>query len=267
MKTNYPLKSSNFEERKKTARQRVWLTVIVLIVVLIILSTTIAKKSLFFIANPIWKLENIIFSASGNTLELFKSKQTLINEKQAMQDQIFAAGTLQALNATLQNENDTLKDLLGRKTIKKNTVLGIVLVKPPQNLYDILTIDVGTDQGVKVGDKVIADANVYVGEVSEVYAKTAKVTLYSSPGQKMSVVLGTNSVSAEAVGLGGGNFSIFLPREVDVKEGDVIVIPSITPNVFGVIEKVSSQDKDSFQTILFKSPVNISELRYVEVIL
>jgi cell shape-determining protein MreC len=264
---NYPLKSSNFETRKRNARKKVLLIIFVLVIALIVLSLTVAKKTLFFIANPIWKLENYILSANANNLQLLKFKQTLINEKQAMQNQIFEAGTLSALNTILQNENDNLKDLLGRKTIKKNTVLAVILVKPPQNFYDILTVDVGTDKGVKVGDKAIADANVYIGEVSEVYSNTSKIILYSAPGAKRQVLVGVNSISAEAVGRGGGNFSINLPREIEVKENDVIVIPSITPNVFGIVEKVSSQDKDSFQTILFKSPINISELNFVEVVL
>ncbi len=109
-------------------------------------------------------------------------------------------------------------------------------------------------------------SNIYIGEVSEVYPHISKIILYSTPGHKLSVVLGTNSVSVEAVGVGGGNFNIFLPREVEVKEGDVIIIPSITTNVFGIVEKVNFKDKDSFQTVLFKSPVNISELSFVEIV-
>ncbi len=264
---NYPLKSSNFEDRRRQSRKRNILVIIFLILILIILSTTIAKKTLFFIAEPVWAIENIFVGGFSNVFAHFESKQALINEKRDMQKQIFEAGTLSALNKVLQTENDTLKDLLGRKEIKHKTVLAAILVKPPQNLFDILTIDIGADHGLKVGDKVIADANVYVGEVSEVYPSTAKVLLYSSPGNKRQVVIGTNSVSAEAVGRGGGNFSVALPREIEVKEGDVVVIPSITANVFGIVEKVSSEDKDSFQTVLFKSPINISELNFVEVIL
>jgi len=174
---------------------------------------------------------------------------------------------LLAINEILQTENDNLKDLLGRKDAKQKTVLATVLVKPPQTPYDMLTIDIGADQNVKVGDKVMANANIYIGEVSEVMPRLAKVTLYSTPGRKLSVVLGESLVTMEAVGIGGGNFNIYIPREVEVKEGDVIVIPSITANVFGIVEKVNFKETDSFQTVLFKSPVNISELNFVEVVI
>jgi cell shape-determining protein MreC len=265
MKMNYLLKSSNFEDRKKTARKRILIVIIILVIALLILATGPARQAFFFIASPIWKLENAILNSSP--ARYFKSKQALMDEKTIMEQKLFLAGNLLALNDTLQTENDSLKDLLGRKDTKQKTVLASVLVKPPQTPYDSLIIDIGDDYGVKVGDKVMANANVYIGEVSEVLSHSAKITLYSTPGKKLSVVLGKNSVTAEAVGMGGGNFNIFLPREIEVKEGDVIIIPSITANVFGIVEKLNFKDKDSFQTVLFKSPVNVSELNFVEIVL
>lgn len=262
---SYLLKSSNFEDRKKSARKKVLLSALLIILLLVVLATGPAQKTLFFIAEPIWKMENAFLNS--RFFEYFKSKETLMNERQAMEQKLFMAGSLIALNQTLVAENETLKDLLGRKETKSPTVLASILVKPPQTIYDLLILDVGESNGVKVGDKVIANANVYIGEVTEVMPKSSKVTLYSTPGRKLPVMLGANSVSVEAVGMGGGNFNIFLPREVEVKESDVIVIPSITTNIFGIVEQVDFKETDSFQTVLFKSPVNISELSFVEVVL
>ena len=211
MKMSYPLKSSNFEERKRNARKKIWSTVLVLIIILIILATTVAKTTLFFIAKPIWVVENYILSASGNTVKLFKSKQSLIDENQALQNKLFADGSLSAMNTILQKENDNLKDLLGRKVTKDKSILATILVKPPQNLYDILTIDAGTDQGVKVGDKVIADANVYIGEVREVYSNSAKVVLYSAPGEKRQVVQPMRLVSLRCGITGSRRYRIHQP--------------------------------------------------------
>jgi cell shape-determining protein MreC len=262
---NYLLRSSNYEERRKNIRKRISLVVLVMILILFLLSTGPARKTLFFVAEPVWKLENAILNS--NFFQYFKFKQTLINEKKALEQKLFMAGNLMDINAVLLKENETLKDMLGRKEIKNKTVLASILVKPPQTPYDTIIVDAGADYGVKVGDKVVANANVYLGEVSEVQAHSSKITLYSSPGRKMSVVLGLNQVSVEAVGTGGGNFNITLPRELGVKEGDIIVIPAITSNVFGIVEKVNFKDTDSFQKVLFKSPVNISDLSFVEIVI
>ena len=261
---NYLLKSSNFEDRKKNARKKVLYTTIILIILLLILATGPARRVLFSMALPIWKSENSFLNSS--IFEYFKSKQVLIDERLAMEQKLFMAGNLLALNTTLQTENDNLKDLLGRKDARQKTVLATILVKPPQTPYDMLTVDIGEDQQVRVGDKVMANASVYIGEVSEVMPHSSKVSLYSTPGRKLSVVLGASSVTMEAVGIGGGNFNILVPREIEVKEGDVIIIPSITANVFGIVEKVNFKETDSFQTVLFKSPVNVSELNFVEIV-
>lgn len=264
-KMNYPLRSNNFEERKKTTRKRLLIIIIVLIILVMVFITRPVRQALFFIAEPIWKMEGFILSSSF--FEHFKFKQTLIDERVAMEQKLFLAGSMIAENEVLKAENESLKDLLGRKDTKLNTVLASILVKPPQTPYDSLVLDIGEGHNIKVGDKVMANGNVYIGEVSEVLPSMSKITLYSTPGRKLPVVLGSGSISVEAVGVGGGNFNIFLPREVEVSEGDVIIIPSITANVFGIVEKVNFKDKDSFQTVLFKSPVNISELSFVEIVI
>jgi cell shape-determining protein MreC len=262
---NYLLKSSNFEDRRRSAKKRILLVTIILIIIILIIIFTPIRAVLFSVAVPVWRTENYI--SNSNFLQYFKSKQSLINERIALEQKLFMTGNLMALNETLQAENDSLKDLLGRKETKSKSVLAAVLVKPPQTPYDTLIIDIGENYNIKVGDKVIANANVYIGEVNEVQAHSSKVLMYSTPGHKLSVVLGASSVTAEAVGVGGGNFNIFLPREVEVNEGEAIVIPAITANIFGIVEKVNFNDKDSVQTVLFKSPVNISELSFVEVVI
>jgi cell shape-determining protein MreC len=171
------------------------------------------------------------------------------------------------LNRILIQENTDLKDLLGRKSIYSKAVLASILVKPSFSPYDTLIVDIGTDAGVVVGDKVSADGNIFIGRVSEVYANSSKVILYSSPDEKVLVLVGSNNVLKEAVGIGGGNFKIELPREIDIKEGDDVVIPSISPNIFGIVEKVEYKEADSFQTVLFKSPINVLELKWVEILI
>jgi len=265
MKMNYLLKSSNLEERKKYAQRRVLTNIIGLIVVMVILVTSPIRNFLFSIAKPMWNFENSFLNT--NFPLYIKSKESLINERLAIEQKLISTGNLLVENNVLRNENETLKDLLGRKEIRDKTVLASVLVKPPRTAYDMLIVDIGADNNVNIGDKVIANANVYIGEVSEVFPHTAKIILYSTPGRNLPVTLGINSVSVEAVGMGGGNFNIYLPREVEVQEGDMIIVPSINPNVFGIVEKINFEDKDSFQTVLFKSPVNISELSFVEIII
>lgn len=262
---NYPLKSSSLKERKKQSFKKNLFILVFLLLIILILSTKPVRAGLFLFSNPIWTLQNNI--SNSNFFQYFRSKSSLIDEKTILEQKLFLIGGSLSLNNILQEENDLLKSLLGRQDTNLPTVLAVVLAKPPQTIYDLLIIDIGSNKGIKVGDKVMATGHVYIGEVEEVFLSSAKVRLYSSPGYKLSVVLGQNAISVEAIGLGGGNFHILLPKEIEVVEGDGITIPAINTNIFGIIEKINYFDRDSFQTVLFKSPVNISELRFVEVVI
>ncbi|MBU1122646.1 MAG: hypothetical protein KKF54_08165, partial [Candidatus Omnitrophica bacterium] len=154
-----------------------------------------------------------------------------------------------------------------RKQANQNLLLGAVLVKPFLSLYDTLIIDVGASDNVKVGNQVLAEGNIFIGYISEVYEKTSKVILYSSPEEKTKVLIGDNNIEKEAICLGGNNFKIEVPREIEVKEWDSIVMPSVSTNIFGTVEKIEYKESDSFQNVLFKNPVNILELKWVEVLL
>jgi len=266
MMMTYHLKSSSLETRQKNTRLKVVVTFLVIFLIILILNIAPVRNLLFILGTPIWKLENKISSLNTGNFDYLKSKQNLIEENNKLKMLNVSVSSVLFMNDILKKENDDLKALLGRKNLSENTVIASVLVAPPSTPYDTLVLDVGTNDGVKIGNKIIADRNTYIGEVVEVNNTTCKVKLYSSPGEKIPVLLVNNSVHAEAEGFGGGNFEIKLPREVDVKENDPIVLPSISTNIFGVVEKIDIRDKDSFQTILFKNPVNLSELVWVEVV-
>ncbi len=127
-------------------------------------------------------------------------------------------------------------------------------------------IDAGSTNGVSIGNKVMANGNIFIGYVSEVYVNTSKVVLYSSPGEKINVLIGKDAIEKEADGLGGGNFSVEMPAGSNIAVGDSIVMPSISANIFGTVDQVQFKQSDSLETVLFKNPVNISELKWVEVI-
>lgn len=239
---------------------------LVVLCLIIIFSFSFSRNLLFTFAKPLWNIKDGIVSFVKDNHGILKSKVALLQENDALKKQLDTFNKEQALSDITKKENDDLKTILGRKPGNQKEILAAVLVKPFLSPYDTLVIDVGTHDGVSVGNRVLADGNTYIGTISEIYADTAKVTLYSSPGEKTKVLIGHDVIEKEALGLGGGNFSVEMPRESGVQEGDSIVIPSISVNIFSTIEKINFTETDSFQTVLFKSPVNIAQLQWVEVI-
>jgi len=66
-------------------------------------------------------------------------------------------------------------------------------------------------------------------------------------------------------GHGGGDYLVSVPHDLIVPENSVVVSKEINPHVLGTLEKVISDARDSSQTLIFSSPVNINQLSFVEV--
>jgi len=263
---SFLLRNKNFLARDY-GKKHFYFPIIAVIFFILIFSLSWTRNILFSIGSPLWFMKNSISSFVAANVNVLSSKTTLIKENNLYKEQIKLDEKDRVLFDLLKKENEDLKNILNRNQVNRKLLLGAVLVKPFLSPYDTLIIDIGTLEGVIAGDQVIVDGNIFIGYISEVYSDTSKVVLYSSPGEKVKVLIGDNNVEKEAVGLGGGNFIVEMPRGSDVKEGDSIVIPSVSSNIFGIVEKIESKESNSFQNILFKNPINVAELKWVEVLL
>lgn len=262
----------NFHQRNNTYisqnnKKNIFVPTSIVIFFILIFSFSWTKNILFKTGAPLWIVKNSVNSFFTGNIRVLNSKLGLLKENSLLKDQIERNQKDQTLLEILKNENDDLKNILDRKKSDQKLLLASVLVKPFLSAYDTLLIDVGSYKGVSVGDKVLADGDTFIGYISEVYSNTSKVVLYSSSGEKIRVLISDNNIEKEAVGLGGGNFKVEMPREIEVKEGDIITIPSISTNIFGTVERIEFKESDSFQSILFKNPANMSEVKWVEVLL
>ncbi len=166
---------------------------------------------------------------------------------------------------SLETENEQLKDLLGRKPEADDRTLAVILSRPPKIPFDSFLIDIGEDNGLTVGDYVYAEFNFLIGQVEVVSKSTSIVKLFSSPDKKIDVIVASSTTPVVAEGRGNGNFYIKLAKNVDVFEGDAVVIPSFRNSLLGVIEKIDGGEGDAYSQVYFKLPVNLNSLRYVQV--
>jgi rod shape-determining protein MreC len=252
--------------RRKKGARAFFAGIIFFIIFALLFSFNPTRDFLFKMGYPFWVIKNSVNYFFTQSYNVLRSKNSLIAENYLLKEDIKRNGNDVVLLNLIKKENEDLKGVLGRK-INSSVILATVLVKPSFSAYDTLIIDIGENDGVSVGDKILAEGNVFIGYISEVYAGMSKIVLYSSPNEKTKVLVGNNNIEKEALGIGGGNFRLETPREIDIKEGDVVTIPSLSLNIFGIVEKVEYKDADSFQSVFFKNPVNISELKWVQVVL
>lgn len=193
----------------------------------------------------------------------FESKSTLITENQKLHENVRQSENSVLDRNHLYEENIALKERLGREAVP-DAALAAVLMRPPEVPYDTLLIDMGKDSGIKEGDKVAAYGTLVIGRISEVYAHTARVVLFSSPGITYEGFL-RGTIPVVATGIGGGSLSMEVPYDAHVAEGDTISLSGIEPNVVSVVEYVQPGQGDSAVTAYVRLPVNARELRFVDV--
>lgn len=210
---------------------------------------------------------------AGNTLgekftnlgAYFTSKYSLFLENKILKTQVISEETRMANYTSLLAENEDLKEILKRKKETTSMILGAILAKPNQSPYDTLVIDVGEKQGIKTQSLVFAQGNIPIGRIAETYPNSSKVVLFSSSGEKMQAILSSKNIFMELIGRGGGNFEMVIPRDLALEKGEQLVMIGISPYLLAVVETIISDPRDSFIKALLVSPVNIQEIKFVEV--
>ena len=260
---NYLLDRKN----KRNKILKVIFSILIFSILIYFRSGIFDKLSVFshFVFRPVFILGNNIGNKFSNLDAYFIFKRSLLNENEKLKSEINSMSARVLNYDSLLDENNKLKEILGRKDEKSILVLAGILSKPDQNPYDVLVIDAGEDKGIAVGDTVFALGNIPIGRVNTVYSNTAKVVLFSSPGEKTNVAISGRDIFIEMIGRGGGNFEMSLLRDIPLEKGAVVVLPGINSYVVGIVEKIISNPRDSLQKALLISPVNIQGLKFVEV--
>lgn len=233
---------------------------------------SLSAGGLFKVFTPVWNGENFITRGFNNLYLFFYTKDSLIKENQALKDKLISNEILLASTRTLSDtENNFLKSI-GRVSTKK-LVTAAVLVHPPETPYDVLIIDVGSDNGVVVGQEVALPTTSTtgaegpkIGVITDVYKTNSKVLLYSANGEKTNAVLERNSIPILLTGRGGGNFEFSLQRDANVVVGDKILSADINRSLIGVVKDIEMEATDSFKKVLVISVANIYTQNFVTVL-
>lgn len=255
----------NYRSPKNKNNNRLILIFIALLLGVTVLVLGFGKNILGNFLTPVFKTSFSLKESIEDSLVAFKDKKKL-QEKIKELKQANLEQALKNLNLNiLREEVSTLKSDLGRAEDEKDFILARVLSRPPISPFDILTIDLGSDQGLKRGDRVFVGENIEIGSVAEVFSGTSKVKLYSSPKERVPVEFNGKGTLNVAEGKGGGSYTIQAPRSLEVKKGDKISRPGLNSGIIGIVESSEINETDAFKTIQARLPVNIFEIIWVYV--
>lgn len=261
MKTNF-LQKNSFRSRRRSGRREALVITVVFIAGVLVLS--VFGGALSTALAPLWRSNTLLTRGISNLVGSLREKDMLITENTALKERLASSEELIIALRGIASQRDELLATFGRRP--PESIPASVLVHPPETPYDVLVIDAGKDLGVGVGSAVTTPEGNGLGLVSAAFAKTAEVRLSSTSGERTDAVLERGGIPVTLVGRGGGNFSFTVPRDTAVELGDRILTPNLDARLLGVVGDIEVTPTDSFKTVLVRSPVNPSEIRFVTVL-
>ena len=258
MKTNFRRKQNKVSLRFK----RLFFVLTVLVVAGFLFS--LFRSPLVNTFSVLWRGENFLARNVGTFLDIWKDKMDLVVENQLLNEKLLY---YEVLEEGLENLNETQEEMLSLfgRGVSTNFVSAGVLVHPPKTPYDILIIDAGSRDGIEEGDLVSIPGGGAIGKIAQVLENQSKVSMFSTSGEKTDVFLERGEESAELVGLGGGSFALFLPKEIEIERGDKVFLPGIESKIVAYVEEVTLLPTDSLKRVMLSGVVNINNIRFVEV--
>lgn len=257
------LDKKQIAKRKKVIRNIIGFSVFLILTALGLFG--LSGKLFNYVGRPIWEIKRSIVSNIYDSNYLVRTKESISKENHNLIEEILNVRLTMIDYQILKNENEQLKELLGRVPEKNDFVLGNILTKPNYSPYDSIIIDIGNNSGIKEENFVYANGNIPIGNIVKVYEKTSLVSLFTNPGQKTEGFIEGVNASVLLVGRGGGNFEMIIPIELSVLKGTIIYLPGYISTVLAIVDEVISTPTDPFKKVILSSPINVQNLKWVEV--
>lgn len=193
----------------------------------------------------------------------FSRNSTLAHENESLKRELSQVRERAAAYSTLKEENATLRVML-RMTEQSQGITAPVVSSYHASPYGTFMIAAGAKDTIAKGDLVLSETGYVVGRVADVGETRTLVQTAFQSGSTIDVVVGNAAVSA--IGEGGGNARVSIPRGIDVQVGDSVVSPVLGGHPVGVVGKVEEISATAEQKVFIVLPVNLSLMRFVYIV-
>jgi rod shape-determining protein MreC len=183
------------------------------------------RSAIEYLVEPVYHVVEWPLHATRNLFGQFQSRRSLRHENDRLRTQLLSQEAAIQRLATLVEENKRLRSLFeGAQGQEFEYRFAELLQVDLDPFAHKVLIDRGSTDGVVVGQAVIDGAGV-MGQVEEVHLHFSTVRLISDPNHALPVQINRTGLRTVAFGTGETGFLSMpsVPREADVREGDLIV--------------------------------------------
>ena len=259
MKTNSLQKGSRSREQYGSYA---WAIFACLVVIVGFIFSGTTENILQTVFSPLWQGSLRAEGGVAGIFSVFSFKQSLIDENAKLKAQVQNLSERQADYDAVKNENAQLSAELGRKP-KEASFAAAIILRPPELPYDTFMLDLGSADGISLGDTVLGQDGTYLGVISELYDHSSKALLASTSGIETKTML--SRVPVSFIGKGGGTYEARIPQAVQITEGDTA---AVVPDSFilGKVAKIEVDANNAYRRVVLSSGINLSEAGYVFIV-
>lgn len=208
----------------------------------------------------------------------YSNYQKLKKEFAEVNEKLQKYGFLITENSELKSENYKLRKVLElKKRLNYETIPALIISKDPDNWYNTIVINKGSENGIKVDMPVVGfvgDKQAVVGKIIEVRGSVSRILPINSPRFKIGVKMeGTNFPGLLYGFSSSSEFCImdYISRAAQIKQNDLVLTSSqagIFPSgiLIGKIVKSKILESGSYQRAIVVPVINYDLLDYVYVI-
>lgn len=251
--------------------KRFWPRIVILVAV-ILLAGWLGRNYLGGLINPLIAFSRTSYLAFARPLETISSVSKLAGENKRLNDEnselqarIARLESVIGSSQELSHQLDAL-DKVNRERVKSAKVIG----SSASPYTQVLRVDIGEESGVSSSQAVLANGHL-IGRIKAAYPNWSEVLAITD----YSLVLPAKTTKTNQTGIvrGGVNGLILeeVPLEPALEVGEVVTTSGIDGGLpadlpIGTVESVISAAGDVFQRARLSSPVNLSQLRIVLVV-
>lgn len=200
----------------------------------------------------------------GDTQALTRENEALRAENERLNADIARLREEATRNDELQRLLDTKNALADQQFLAAS-----VVARDPSNLRQLISINRGRSDGIKVGMPVVTEGSTLVGTITRVDDDHSWVTLVTDVDSAVSSVLSESR--AEGVVVGGYDRKLsmqFVEQNASVKEGDTVVTSGLGGTypkdlVIGRVTGVSGSRQELFRHVTVEPLASLSNLETV----
>ena len=216
----------------------------------------------------------------NSIIEIPHDLQSMRAENAQLKDQVDQLIYQVSMLREIQIENDNLRQLLNLKE-QSPDILGPnadllfadVIGRDPSNLLRYLTIDRGSQDGIKPGMPVITPRGL-VGQIDEVRPNSAKVKLLTDPSSSVTAMVQRSRATGSVQGQTGNSLVMNLLPQTEqgvAQVGDLILTSGLGGSfprhlLIGQVTEVRQRDVDMFQEVQVQPAVDYDQLETVIVV-